>query len=291
LRLRPTGNGPPLFCCQPASGSSVAYQALDHIVDTPLYGLVHRHLQSGLASDLEALIIGALADDWALTIQMECAQACMGTEFHLIGASFGGWLAIEIAIAAERHGVMTPRHIILLDPMPRIRRWQRLDVSWNAAASIMAVTNGDLDFELPLGIAEIDLLCLLASRRAKLGFNKPLTQTMLQETQRELHVTKHLLELAARPDVDNAGGLRTHRGQVVLIVVSHRAAFYTSTSGLSAEEASVAAVRQYGSVSLELVIDGEHHDECARCISGAVPEFNSVLRHVLRVVTHSKQLC
>ena len=107
LPLRTTGSRPPLFCVAPATGLAWAYAGLlTRLPDQPLYGLqlVGADRHPGVAE---------LAAD--LVRHIESVQPS-GT-YHLLGASFGGLVAHEVAaqLAERGHRVEV---LALLDSYP-----------------------------------------------------------------------------------------------------------------------------------------------------------------------------
>lgn len=99
LPLRVGGGRPPLFCIHPASGISWTYSGLlRHLApDQPLYGLQSRKL-SDPAYAPES--IEAIAADYIEQIRTVQPQG----PYYLLGWSFGGNLAHEIAVQLQASG-------------------------------------------------------------------------------------------------------------------------------------------------------------------------------------------
>jgi enterobactin synthetase component F len=107
LPLRTNGSGPPLFCVAPATGLAWSYAALlTHLPDRPLYGLqlvgTERHPGvAELAADLVRHLRSVQPDG----------------PYHLLGASFGGLVAHEVAAQLEEQGEHV-EVLALLDAYP-----------------------------------------------------------------------------------------------------------------------------------------------------------------------------
>ncbi|GAB1511654.1 amino acid adenylation domain-containing protein [Actinophytocola sp. KF-1] len=107
LPLRTQGSGPPLFCVAPATGLAWSYAALLPVLpDRPLYGLqlvgADRHPD-----------VAAVAADLVRHIR----DVCPAGPYHLLGASFGGLVAHEVAAQLEEQGHDVAR-LVLLDSYP-----------------------------------------------------------------------------------------------------------------------------------------------------------------------------
>ncbi|SCF56780.1 amino acid adenylation domain-containing protein, partial [Streptomyces sp. Ncost-T10-10d] len=137
LPIREQGDRPPFFCFHPAGGVSWCYMPLARYVpaDVPLYGVQARGLDG--ASQL-AGSIGEMAADYIR--QMRSVQP--SGPYHLLGWSYGGVIAHEIAVqlqtADEEVGAL-----VLLDQYP----WD------NATEAALAAQEPEVDPE-----AEIDQL-------------------------------------------------------------------------------------------------------------------------------------
>ncbi|MEB4211548.1 non-ribosomal peptide synthetase, partial [Mycobacterium sp. 94-17] len=105
------GRGAPLFCIHPAGGVSWPYQALGHQLDCPIFGIQ----QTGREPNAEPRSVSELAQDYAARIR----AAYPAGPYHLLGWSFGGVIAHEVAIELQRRGGVVGR-LILLDAQPGI---------------------------------------------------------------------------------------------------------------------------------------------------------------------------
>jgi thioesterase domain-containing protein len=107
LPLRTNGSGPPLFCVAPATGLAWAYAGLlARLPDQPLYGLqlVGADRHTGVAE---------LAADLVRHIRSVQRTG----PYHLLGASFGGLVAHEVAAQLEEDGHRV-EVLALLDAYP-----------------------------------------------------------------------------------------------------------------------------------------------------------------------------
>ena len=110
LPLRRNGDGPPLFCVHPGSGTSWCYAGLMTYADQPIYGLQARGLDG---RGVLPSSIGEIADDYvrqALAVQPE-------GPYHLLGWSFGGLVAHAMATRLERLGHRVER-LVVVDAYP-----------------------------------------------------------------------------------------------------------------------------------------------------------------------------
>nr|WP_322861440.1 amino acid adenylation domain-containing protein [Mycobacterium europaeum]MEA1162574.1 amino acid adenylation domain-containing protein [Mycobacterium europaeum] len=103
------GTGVPLFCIHPGGGMSWPYQALGNYLDCPIIG-IQQTLQD---EEAEPQSIRDMAKNYADRIQ----QVYPAGPYNLLGWSFGGVVAHELAIELQRRGCVIPR-LILLDAQP-----------------------------------------------------------------------------------------------------------------------------------------------------------------------------
>ncbi|PMR61414.1 non-ribosomal peptide synthetase [Verrucosispora sp. ts21] len=112
LPLRATGDRAPLFCVHPFTGLSWGYAGLARHLesDRPLYGL-----QSPLLTDPDsaAADVAALAELYLERIRAVAPQG----PYHLLGWSFGGLVAHEIAVRLRERGEQVGV-LALLDAYP-----------------------------------------------------------------------------------------------------------------------------------------------------------------------------
>ncbi|GAB3676899.1 hypothetical protein GCM10028832_45840 [Streptomyces sparsus] len=112
LPLREEGSRPPLFCVHPAAGIAWSYAGLTGPLgtDQPLYGLQARGL------DGARVLPGSIAEMAAdYVTQIRTVQPT--GPYHLLGWSFGGVVAHEMAVQLQRTGEKVGL-LAVLDSMP-----------------------------------------------------------------------------------------------------------------------------------------------------------------------------
>ncbi|WP_120313417.1 non-ribosomal peptide synthase/polyketide synthase, partial [Mycobacterium mantenii] len=105
------GPGVPLFCIHPAGGVSWPYQVLGKYLDCAIFGIQ----QTRRPDEPAPRSIRELAENYADRIQ----DVYPGGPYNILGWSFGGVVAHEIAIELQRRGCVIGR-LILLDAQPSI---------------------------------------------------------------------------------------------------------------------------------------------------------------------------
>ncbi|WP_156623971.1 thioesterase domain-containing protein, partial [Mycobacterium sp. 852002-40037_SCH5390672] len=105
------GSGIPLFCIHPAGGVSWPYQVLGRYLDCAIFGIQ----QIPQSDEAAPRSIRELAEDYADRIQGVYPDG----PYNILGWSFGGVVAHEIAIELQRRGRVIGR-LILLDAQPSI---------------------------------------------------------------------------------------------------------------------------------------------------------------------------
>ncbi|MFF3764543.1 amino acid adenylation domain-containing protein [Streptomyces sp. NPDC001922] len=118
LPLRPQGDQPPLFCVHPAAGIAWVYSGLlRHLEpERPVYGLQSPRLLSPDAAPADAVpaeAVGELAAGYLARIR----EIQPHGPYHLLGWSFGGTLAHEIAVLLREQGEEVAL-LALLDSRP-----------------------------------------------------------------------------------------------------------------------------------------------------------------------------
>jgi len=103
------GTGVPLFCIHPASGLSWPYQALANYLECPIVGIQ----QVPRGEEVQPGSVRSMAESYAVRLQALYPTG----PYHLLGWSFGGVVAHELAIELRRRGCAVQR-LILLDAAP-----------------------------------------------------------------------------------------------------------------------------------------------------------------------------
>jgi thioesterase domain-containing protein/acyl carrier protein len=111
------GTGIPLFCIHPTGGVSWPYQVLGNYLDCPIIG-IQQILQS---EESEPRSIRDMAKNYADRIQRIYPDG----PYNLLGWSYGGVIAHELAIELQQRGCNTS--LILLDAQPIIDSRMVLD--------------------------------------------------------------------------------------------------------------------------------------------------------------------
>ncbi|GGP74341.1 amino acid adenylation domain-containing protein [Saccharothrix coeruleofusca] len=137
LPLRRTGDGPPLFCVHPGSGTSWCYAGLMTFADQPMHGLQARGLdgRGTLPSS-----IGEMADDYVrqvLAVQPE-------GPYQLLGWSFGGLVVHAMATRLERLGHEVSR-LVVVDAYPPVAGHSDEDVPEHELFASAFVADFELD--------------------------------------------------------------------------------------------------------------------------------------------------
>ncbi|RII13773.1 Linear gramicidin synthase subunit D [Streptomyces sp. YIM 130001] len=112
LPLRTTGEQPPVFCVHPAAGISWSYAGLSRPLgtDRPLYGLQARGLDG---TDVLPASLSEMAADY-----LEHVRSVRPTgPYHLLGWSFGGLVAHEMAVQLQADGEQVAT-LSVLDAFP-----------------------------------------------------------------------------------------------------------------------------------------------------------------------------
>ncbi|MEV4711695.1 alpha/beta fold hydrolase, partial [Micromonospora sp. NPDC049374] len=111
LPIRTQGTRPPIFCIHPGGGLSWCYMPLARFVpdDIPLYGLQPRGL------DGTGALFGSVEEMAAGYIE-QIRQVQPAGPYHLLGFSFGGAAAHEIAVQLEAAGEQVA--LVIMDTYP-----------------------------------------------------------------------------------------------------------------------------------------------------------------------------
>jgi thioesterase domain-containing protein len=132
VALRARGTLPPLFCVAPATGLALSYTGLlANLPDRPVYGLQLLGARMESVSEMAAACVRRIR-----------AIQPVGP-YHLLGASFGGLVAHEMAVRLQDLGQPVAL-LALLDSYPFPKAWRDVPP---ATESQVAAALGDLDAE------------------------------------------------------------------------------------------------------------------------------------------------
>ncbi|MHA7653908.1 thioesterase domain-containing protein, partial [Mycobacterium sp. ML4] len=106
VRVLQEGSGTPLFCIHHGGGVSWPYRALGPFLDCSVVGIQ----QNAPSADSESGSVRSLAKDYAQRL----VEFYPGGPYNILGWSFGGNVAHELAIELNRRGYVV-RHLIILD--------------------------------------------------------------------------------------------------------------------------------------------------------------------------------
>jgi pimeloyl-ACP methyl ester carboxylesterase/aryl carrier-like protein len=156
LPIRPQGSRPPFFCIHPGGGLSWCYMALARFVpdDLPLYGLQ----SPGLDGDSPLF---TSVKEMAASYIEKIRELQPAGPYHLIGFSFGGIAAHEIAVQLEEAGE-TVAALVVMDTYPSTQeapagRREETEAELDDLAAKLRAENGALlggmsDEELRRGV-------------------------------------------------------------------------------------------------------------------------------------------
>ena len=161
-----------LFGIPAAICNAEAYKSLSSCWAGRIYGATHPHLQTGAPDDLAAQTIEEFATKWARAITTECKgqNSVDFQEYCLVGASLGGLLAYEVAVAAQSLGAPPPRRLFLVDPSAPSFRLEGITIDLRETArhlAMMTVLSADEEFDPPRELFDVAGLAIsLAEFRA-----------------------------------------------------------------------------------------------------------------------------
>jgi thioesterase domain-containing protein/acyl carrier protein len=179
------GAGVPLFCVHPAGGVSWPYQVLGNYLDCPIIG-IQQTPQNGEA---EPPSIRDMAKNYADRIQ----DVDPSGPYHLLGWSFGGAVAHELAIELQRRGHAIGR-LVLLDAQPSI----------DGSTTVPNISQADV-------LADVLRMCRIDVPE----HDEPLTYERVEELLREQGIVefaryKQLLDWGVQNLNSNAALYRAH---------------------------------------------------------------------------------
>jgi len=227
--------------------------------------------------------------------------------FDLIGGSWGGVMAHQIAIAAHRFTSVAPRHLVLIDPYPPVIETSFLgDFGLTLLSSVVSFPPP------PLGESVTILLALMlgsAGHYEDIDHHSTLYDSIKEQvgswTDDELVVqaTRRLVAEGLMEDCIQAATtfgcyarvlsqsialLQTHLAmqyeppavapcETLLVLASQRTEFFEAVPGMTRQTASTETAMKFGNIARVLVLTGSHLAVVQRCSTGADKEFTRVL--------------
>jgi len=147
-------NVSPLFCVPGAGASVTAFCGLAEVLATaiPLYGLQPRGLEQSLVPHVD---VPAAARAYLCAVR----TICRGGPYRLLGHSFGGWIAFEMAqqLAAAGNPVDA---VVILDSQPPMHQEQTKPRITRLAALLKLVELFELSAPRSLGLTAAELIPL-----------------------------------------------------------------------------------------------------------------------------------
>jgi 3-oxoacyl-(acyl-carrier-protein) synthase/acyl carrier protein/thioesterase domain-containing protein len=277
----------PIFGVPDITGSPTSYSRL--LVESSIFGLQMEYVQNGDDGVLEATdTMGQLATCFATAAVTATSTFSLGSQFHMVGMSFGGMLAPLVASSAKEHNGNVGK-LVLIDPVPP-GPWSQLPTSVVTALGaakfmllIHHVPNLDAHAEV-LGGLPADVMTMavqVAWQLSELGAMRFTPDDVISVARRIRMIQYNfglIREHVAGPSVA-AGAHGPFKALMVL--ASHRVSYFETVYGLSAHESGFELARQFAQVVHELILAGDHIDCCVKCSSGRDPIFSSVLREYL----------
>lgn len=214
----------------------------------------------------------------------------------MIGASWGGYMAWQIAQAGRR-SIFPPRCLVVLDPLPPVV---------GAPLSVQRVPMRET--------IKVLLLNMIGAAHSERQISMPVQQSLeddmrhWKEADLFAHATQLLVEegivsdsvqsvvtFSRQASVQNQGAhmLRQHLAQriappqpswqTMLVLASEREVFFASSRsiGITADTAGAEAARLYANVACELELEGAHLAVVQRCSTGEDVAFMKGLRGCL----------
>jgi thioesterase domain-containing protein len=143
----PSGNLPRVYCLPTASGSTNAYDKLARISKVPLFGI--RVIKRDAAGDLVPF---QNLTEFALCIAKALDGYQANGPISLLGYSFGGPLAVEVANQLQKRGrvvpivyvIDTPPAWINLDRKRRIWHFSKYILPWSVRAAVRIATGKNI---------------------------------------------------------------------------------------------------------------------------------------------------
>jgi thioesterase domain-containing protein len=152
LPIRPDGSSPPLFCVHPAVGLSWSYIPLSRFVPAGqrLYGLQARGLDG---TSQPARSVAEMAAEYVRQIRAVQESG----PYHLLGWSFGGIVAHEIAVQLQEDGEQVAA-LIIMDGYPPHQHFPESSRKDPALADILDRARRNGDFSVVFSDEEFAIL-------------------------------------------------------------------------------------------------------------------------------------
>jgi len=291
---------PPLVGAPMVVGSGAAYSGLALHISTALYYCEHPTLSKGNQVERVASSLTELAAYYAMAIRTELVLQHVAT-FGLIGGSWGGLVAHQIAIAARRTS-FAPRSLVLLDPTPPLpsvapnvmpnplhKSVAGLVTTVLAAADVggrhdtLAEISQAVQDELANCNSNVEAI----SRGTQLLVDKGVLENNVESTVKVLHqaqVMNQSILLACEHLAMNSPP-PAPAWQTLLVLASERLSFFVNygvAMGVTLETAGAETARLYGGlgcgVTQELVLYGDHLAVIQGCANAEDAQFIAVLR-------------
>ena len=272
-------------------GDELGYERLwkMHFGDRAIFAIRHPYLVS---SDADALPITSAS---MISQYTAALVATFGkTPFDLIGASYGSLVTHHVARAARAAGAC-PRKVVLVDPFPS---WARIretapdsallssrESDARSAAHFILRLRLNAQYGAEEGEARLQTLVeamsavpsdavhlFLAAQALPEASTPDLFVQALKEHRRIRTVSSiapTILDL-----VESIAPFQSSQAAVMMVLSSERMAFYKE---VYAHPSLEDALGQYGPTVAPVLVEGEHFDVVARCISNRVPEFTAAL--------------
>jgi len=267
----------PLVAVFGVNGDCKVYSQLASKLDLP--GFPIYALQARDASSFSGLADG---------LAVETIKLCGVARYHLIGASFGGLLAHQIACTSKRLGGSVGR-LILVDPLQpalvnQVSTAVPMATSYDALLRLLEMSNDPQASLITSGLEAATAsnhAQVLASRLAFLG-RRPYTAAAISRAVRELKVTQMHLNLLAT-HIMSMGSIDKHTGGILAVAATEGPE--QTQSFLSRFRLAVLTpngLSSYGHVLHYNVQQGQHIGVVERCLSGREPHLVALIKEVLQ---------
>jgi len=262
----------PLFGVPAITGSGVYVNGL-RSCNHPIYATEEEYLNTGNNQHLKIASVSHLGTKHAMVMVAECV-AISHTKFHVVGGSFGGILAHQVALVSQQSGEFAHK-LILLDPLPPApwANFRDAKLTQRYAAKFMMRLALLDDWETSASsleqAPETELHVRVAEQLMKSG-RRPFSVDSIVQAGREIDLICYyyrLLRDHVLPPCDGPEYTPWLAG-IFMVVVTGRIQFFTSVYQLSEQESSAEHARLFGDVDHEILLDGGHIEVIARIAAG-----------------------